>query len=305
LFLGGSTGFFYSQQMMEAILPGTHRAFNLSYGGPSATDRAAVSREILRHSHARRYILEVDWSYTVALAEQRMWQSFPIYLYDDKWWNDVRSVNSQNIALSLLLLQGRPLWIESWGQSTDRRAYQQRYALLHSEKSLSDDADMVARRRAVVAAPTKLTCRAMDAIGERLLPFVRELSSRGARVDLIVPPYSWMIYFRAGEPGDPLNRPTLLSDILRMRSCLVEAAGSLPGVNIYAFDDVPDMAGNFSNYFDAGHLYNPIHIRYILHSLAAGEHRLTPENIASKNAQMSANVANFRVAGAQSMGSPQ
>ena len=298
LFVGGSTGHFYTPQMMEEILPHTRRAFNLSYGRPSAPDRAAIARQLLRYSHARHFILEADWPYTIPAQDQRMAESFPLYLYDDKWWNDVRDVDLQNIKLSLAVLKGNPLWTSSWSKNLERKTYQTRYEAIHSPAFVAQYAAVIARRKDSVDTPSRLTCDAMDTIGSGLVPLVRALSQRGAQVDLVFPPYSWLIYYRAGEPGDPLNRPSLLNDVLLMRKCVVNAVEGLQRVRVFAFDDVSAIGGDFRKYMDAGHLYDPDANRYILQSIANGEHRLTPGNIEAKNAEMKSNVIGYRLTGA-------
>ena len=295
LFIGGSTGHSYTPRMMEEILPNTRRAFNLSYGAPSASDRAVVQRQILRYSHARRFILEADWGYVIPARGQHAAPSFPLYLYDDKWWNDVRDVNSQIVELSLAVLGGNPLWISPWGKADEQETFRNRYRANHSTAFLARYAAMISRRRAGVDAPSELTCDAMDTIGASLVPWVRALSQRGARVDLVVPPYSWLIYYRAREPGDPINRPSLLSEVLTMRRCVVRALEGLPGVSVFAFDDVPAIGGDFGNFMDVGHLHNPAVNRYILQSIANGEHRLTPDNIEAKNEEMRSNVVQYRL----------
>ena len=295
IFIGGSTGHFYTPQMMQEILPNTRHAFNLSYGRPSAADRAVVARQILRYSHARHFILEADWPYIIRARDQVMAESFPLYLYDDKWWNDVRDINVQFIKLTLTALRRNLLWTPSWSKTSEQETYQARYQAIHSAAFNAGYAAMIARNKLSVDAPSTLTCDAMDTIGAILVPMVRALSQRGAQVDLVVPPYSWIIYYRAGEPSDPFHRPTLLNDVLLMRSCFVHAVDGIPGVRVFAFDDVPAIGGDFRNFMDVGHLYNPDANRYILQSIGSGEHRLTVDNIEAKNAEMHANVLHYRL----------
>jgi hypothetical protein len=303
LFLGGSTGHFYTPQMMEEILPHTRRAFNLSYARPSAQDRAVVAREVLRHSHARHFLLEADWPYAVPARDQHIAESFPLYLYDNNWWNDVRQINWQMLKLTLAVLRNNSLWTSSWGKTQEQVTFETQFEAIHSPVFEAKYAAVIARRKAGVDAPSNLTCEAMDTIGTHLVPFVRALSQRGAQVDLLFPPYSWLIYYRAGESGDPLNRPSFLNDVLLLRKCIVQAVDGLAGVRVFAFDDVPAIGGDFRKYMDAGHLYDPDTNRYILQSIANGEHRLTGENIAAKNAEMEANVDGFQLTGSN-FGSP-
>jgi hypothetical protein len=263
----------------------------------AASDRAVVERQILRYSHARHFILEADWTYVVPARDKRMEESFPLYLYDDKWWNDLRDVNLQTIKLSLAVLRGNPLWIKSWGKIVEEGTYRTRYEAVHSAASIAKFAAVIARHKVSVDAPSTLTCDAMDTIGGGLVPFVRALSQRGARVDLVVPPYSWILYYQAGEPGDSFHRPALLNDVLLMRRCLVQAVERIPGVRVFAFDDESAISGDFRNYMDFGHLYNPGANRYMLQSIATGEHRLTPDNIEARNAELRSNVIHYQLTG--------
>jgi hypothetical protein len=303
LVLGSSTGHFYTPRMMEEIWPDTRRAFNLSYGRASAADRAVVQRQILRYSHARRFILEVDWIYSLPARDQRMAESFPLYLYDDKWWNDVRGVNAQNIKLALAAVRRKPLWISTWGKASEEEMYRIRNDFMHSAATTTRFAAIIARHKAGIDAPSRLTCDAMDTIGSELIPFVRALSQRGAEVDLLFPPYAPIFYYRAGELGDTLYHPTLLNDVLIMRKCIAEAFDGMAGVRVFAFDDLP-AAVDFRNHMDTGHLYNPDIIRQILRSIANGEHRLTPENIEAKNSEMRSNVVHYQVTDGK-MGIPE
>jgi hypothetical protein len=294
ILLGGSTGRLYTTEMMEEILPGTHSAFNFSYSAPSSTDRAAIYRQLLRFSSARRFILEADWTYIVPKALQRSTSGFPIYLYDDVWWNDARAMTMESFQLSWAALRGDPLWLTAWSRSAEQAAYRNAYQRSQSEESQGDLLAYIARRKTSIDTPSKLTCQTMDAIGADLAPFVRALSARGVEIDVVLPPYSWLLYYRPEEP-DPrgLSRPSLLSDLLQMRRCLVQALGDLPHVRIFAFDNVPGLASDWKNYFDPGHLYNFAANRYILRSIAAGEHVLSRRNIDADIAQLRSNVVRY------------
>jgi hypothetical protein len=296
LFIGGSTGHFYTPQMMEEILPNTHRAFNLSYGGPSAQDRAAIARQILRYSHAHRVILETDWSYTIPKMDQRMWASFPIYLYDTVWWNDVRAIDLQAVELSLAVLRGDPLWIGEWSQAREQQSYLKRFDLMHTPAALANFKDMVTRYKASIDTPGNFGCQTLNEIGDNLVPFVRALSARGTEVDILIPVYSWTMYYLAQQPDpiEQLPRASFLHDQLLMRRCLVQALDGLPRVHIFAFDDVPGLAADLRNYFDPGHLYNSAANRYILRSIAKGEHRLTHDNIDVENSRMRLDVIGYQ-----------
>lgn len=295
LFLGTSTGHFFTTQMMEDVLPDTHHAFNLSYSNPSSADRTAVARQLLRYSHARRFIVESDWTYMVPKEEQRTAPSFPLHLFDTVWWNDVRGVNWEAVKLALVTLRGNPLWISGWSQTHEQEGYRRRYAMLHEPAAIADLMDYVSRNKASIDTPSRLTCESMNAITDNLVPFVRALSARGGEVDVLMPLYAWILYYWTVDPDRRgLSRPSLLNDQLKMRNCIVRALDGLPGVRIFAFDDVPGLAADVRNYFDPVHLYNPDANRYMLQSIANNEHRLTRDNIEAKNTQMRLGVMQYR-----------
>jgi hypothetical protein len=295
LFLGTSTGHFFTPQMMEEILPHTRRAFNLSYSNPSSPDREAVARQLIRYSHARRFIIEADWTYMIPKREQHTAASFPLYLYDTVWWNDVRGVNPRSIQLSFAALRGESLWIPSWNQKREQEGYRRRYDLLHTPSAIEEFTGYVSRNKTSIDTPSRLTCASMDSIGENLVPFVSFLSARGAEVDVVMPAYSWVLYYWTHDPDRRgLSRPSLLHDQLAMRECVVKALDGLPGVRIFAFDDVAGLNSDLRNYFDPVHLYNPAANRYILRSIADDAHRLTRRNIDAKNAQMRLGVIQYQ-----------
>jgi hypothetical protein len=296
LFIGTSTGHAYSAAVMEEILPGTRHAFNLSYSEPSSTDRALVANALLQHSHARRFVIEADWTYMEPSGTEPMATSFPDYFYDSIWWNDVRGINWQALKLSWTIVAGGPLWIPRWSQDAEQAAYRRRYALLHSDSALADFEGYVMRNKSVIDTGTALTCSSMSAINEALRPFVRALSSRGAEVDVVVPVYSWLLYYwKVPAQSAGINGASFLRDQLQMRKCLVLALDGLPSVSVFAFDDVPGLADDWSNYFDPVHLYNQFASRYVLQSIAAHRHLLTRENIDERNETTRRGVVEYQL----------
>jgi hypothetical protein len=295
LLIGTSTGHAYSAQEMQNTLPGTHYAFNLSYSSPSAADRALVAQELLRYSGARRFVIEADWTYMEARGVERMATSFPAYFYDDLWWNDVRGINWQALKLALAVFHRRSLWLSEWSRIAEQAAYQHRYAALHSEAALADFDDYVKRNKSVIDTPTSLTCDSMTAINEELRPFVAALSRRGAEIDVVLPIYSRLMYYwKYSVHSAGISSASFLSDQLQMRKCLVLELAGLPRVNVFAFDDVPSLAEDWSNYFDPVHLYNQAANRYVLQSIGAYRHLLTRENIDERNETMRRAVVDYQ-----------
>jgi hypothetical protein len=200
----------------------------------------------------------------------------------------------ESFQLSWTLLRGGPLWLPSWSRSAEQSSYRDTYAFAQGEAAQADLRAYIARNKISINTPSKLTCAAMDSIGEDLAPFARAMSARGVEVDVVLPVYSAVLYYHTGEPDSRgMSRPSLLNDLLLMRRCLVDALDDLPHVQIFAFDNVPGLASDWRNYFDPGHLYNFEANRYILRSIAAGEHVLSRSNVDAEIAQLRANVLNY------------
>jgi hypothetical protein len=200
----------------------------------------------------------------------------------------------ESFQLSWALLRGGPLWLPAWSRAAEQASYRDRYAFMQGDAPKADLRAYIARNRVSINTPSKLSCADLDSIGEDLAPFVRAMSARGVEVDVVLPVYSWVLYYHTGEP-DPrgMSRPSLLNDLLLMRRCLVEALDDVPQVRIFAFDNVPGLASDWKNYFDPGHLYNVEANRYILRSIAAGEHVLSRDNVDADIAQLRANVMGY------------
>ena len=119
--------------------------------------------------------------------------------------------------------------------------------------------EAIERHRAEVATPSQLDCANLDAVNRQLLPFVRELSARGIRVDLFFPPYSYVVYYDwlATPERRMVVGPAFLEDQLLMRRCLVDAASVVPHTRVFAFDDLEWLAGDLRNYSDTTHFERP------------------------------------------------
>jgi len=301
LFVGGSTGHQFTDRMMEATWPRSGRAFNLSHTSPRPADRELIQDKILEFSHARRVIEEIDWRYQLPRAVERRvdvtGNDFPLFLYDNTMWNDVRGVGLKTVRLSANVAAGGPVWISDWSdrhwQQQDRRDY----VRFLSPQSLATLKAEIARHRHDVDTPSTLDCGRLDIISQDLVPFARALSHRGIELDVIFPVYSPALFYEWIDRDDRLrvNGKSFLDDHLVMRRCVVEALDGIPRVRIFGFDDVAGLATNVANFRDPGHLYNAGAARYMLESIARGTHRLTRANIGQELDKMHASIVNYQV----------
>lgn len=294
ILLGSSTARNITASMMEAILPGTHKAFNMSYSAPLAEDRSLVQREVLRYSAARRVLFEVDLNFALPTRLQRT-RHFPLYLYDDAWWNDIRVVNQETLGLALNVLKGKPLWNGSWSSEGHQKKFQKQYERAQSPEQAALHQAAIDRQRPNIDRPARFTCKDLDAINDNLVPFARALSARGVEMDLWFPIYSTQVYYEWLD--DPLHLqtigPSFLNDQLQMRQCLVEALDGIPHVRVFAFNDLVDISDDLRNYRDLGHLQNMAPLQYILQSIAKDQHRLTRDNVGQAIEAMRRHVLNY------------
>jgi hypothetical protein len=290
--VGGSTSTNVTPDMMK-LIPGVTNAFNLSYEGSLPYDRAAVTTEILKYSHARRVILAFDYFY--ALGKEQTRPNFPFYLYDGDPLNDTRMVGSTTfwMAANALLHHGA---LPGGGGKLLEAKHELRYQAFQSPGEMKAIAREVVRYRGDVDRPATKTCSDFTAVNDQLLPFARTLSQRHVALDVYIPPYAliapydWQNGEMRGELGE-----SLFNDQLMLRRCMVEALDGIPGVRIFAFDNEDWITADLVNYRDSSHAYSEKVTRFMMQAMGQGTHRLTKDDVEAYLATLHARVLAAKV----------
>jgi hypothetical protein len=209
----------------------------------------------------------------------------------------VRGVGLKTIRLSIEAAAGRQLWLPEWSDKKWLRRAARDYEDLLRPQSIAKYGAMIARHRHDIDTPSTRNCGQLDVINDDLVPFARALSERGVELDVIFPVYSPVLFYEWIDRDERLrvNGPSFMNDQLLMRRCVVEALDSIPGIRVFAFDNVPGLAANLANFRDPGHLYNEAAARYMLRSIATGENRLTRGNIDGQIADMRKRIVKHKI----------
>jgi hypothetical protein len=288
--VGSSTGWRFRREMMDRYLPAKN-AINLSYAAALPADRAIVMDRLGRLSHVKRIIMTLDWSYIVSPDEMR--EGFPNYLYDDGVLDKVRMVDGTTFRLAWVRLIGKPLRLNGWrtgDEDAEDTGPEEGAQNLQSPGALRRLAHQIDLRRKDVDLPGGKSCADFATINRQLVPEAKLLASRHIAFDVIVMPLSLAMYYAPPRAEFPfMNRE------LPMRACAVKALDGIPGVRIFAFDNVPGLADDLANYKNPAHLRKNELFAMMLQAIAQGTNRLTRQNVDSEMALLRQRILHYQI----------
>lgn len=280
ILIGGSTSTTYSAGDLRDAFPGARDPWNISYHASRALDRHLATTTIVKQSAAPRVLIVLDWLYARSVDQKR--DNFPVYLYDDDPFNDLRMVDQRGLAATARLLRTGSSMPDPAAADADEVAFNTRgYESFQTQKTMARIERLLSRHRAEVDRVGATDCGAFPAFNVQFLPALRALAAQGKRVDIIVPPYSLAMYYEwvAGPKYLSLGGSTFLSDQLLLRRCMVEVAATLPGVSVSAIDIDPRNVSDLGAFRDTSHLYDPVLLKKVLLAVDDPAYRLTPENV--------------------------
>lgn len=308
LILGSSVFENSSAREAERCLGGAFA--NLSIAGSSPYERDIILRYALRTKDIKQVLYTLE---AVRLDLPLVFSAYALdnwgFLYNGDSWDDLRIYlsrgylkynvldvlcNSPHPRLRTLdmpnewgsdpALQERFGGLESWFRVFDPR--------WNSAGFLAEAREAHARMRqgveAGAAAPPELVGQLHAYLDAHILTTVREHPQ--TRFHLVLPPYyrakyAFWLYDEAHTWA--LHVATVRYLVAHTREC--------PNLLIYAFDDC-DFVDDIANFRDMLH-FHPRFNSYITRSVAAGRHRLTPENVEAHLARTEARARAFDLAG--------
>ena len=294
--IGTSPTTIFHQADLERAYPGYASPWNVSYHGSAVADRARTIDQFVRYSPAKRYLITLDYFYTKRATEAR--PLFPDYHYDETLLNDLRMVNSVSIKSSVRALRsgspfpdGRATANQEHGfREGERRRFQ-------TPERMRSIRGWIQEYRATIDKPSPLNCSTMPSLAV-LLDQVRALTAKGARVDILIPPYSPAIYYEWA--GDPLLRrggggDTFLMDQLTLRKCAVEGIAKIPGARIYAMDLDFATTTDLGNFRDPAHMESADGLAKFIGMANHPELELTPSNVDAYVASVHKAVVTYKL----------
>ena len=194
----------------------------------------------------------------------------PEYLYDDSFWNDSKYLLNKDVAPDLVrsLFNVSPIdfdhqvWADPTGWETLVQVYGPNRPAQQEEKEFSEE----------------LRAQVMENYETNILSIVREHPE--TEFMFVIPPgnaFFWDYVCRNGEY-------TCYMDALEM---VMQEMLTLPNVQVYAFVDDPDKTMELDRFKDRVH-FDPAMMSEIIADVAAGEGRITAENIGVRMEEMRA-----------------
>lgn len=276
ILVGGSTTMRYTPEQLERSFPGAHNAWNLSYSGSRPVDRDTLLRLLAESGTPRRILVSLDWSY--ALDPDEMRAGFSAYLYDRSALNDLKMINRDTLGAIRTLARTGRLGIAAKQPQAGRGS---RWQLWHSPARLAAMRRSIALHNPMLAAAGRPDCDALVPLADQLVPMLKKLAARGNRIDLLVPPYSPLIYYpvagsrdRSQETGDGF-----FADQLLLRRCAVTMTANIPGVAVWAPDRDLSLIADFDGFDDPGHLGDAALLTKTLQAVGDERYRLTTANV--------------------------
>jgi len=293
--IGGSQTLPITRRMMENTLPGTHRAFNLSYFAPRGIDRERVAHEIAAFSHAKRVILSIDWIYVTDDNAER--PGFPDYLYDGTPTNDPRTLDRDGLRLAAQTLVGQPLWLAKWDYASYARSIERDYRTFQQPHPMKSLAASIEAHKSDVLNSSGKTCKDFASIRTHLVPFANALAKKHIALDIYIPPMSLSVFYTWMDlpQNARLGRDTFTADYLAYQACLVKALAGIEGVKIFSFDNEDWLTADLKNYYEPAHMFGDKNFEYVLRAIAEGSHRLTPENVDQTVKTLRQRIANYHL----------
>lgn len=293
VFVGGSTAQSFLPADMVSRLDGTKHAANLSYRATRPADLGVVFKEIAAAPNVKRVLLSLDLVYL--MPDSARFAQFPFHLYEGDWSERLFRVDRQAYRLAGRIATGGDLSLPEFSYAQYRDGLTRKYETWHAPESAAHEQETIATMRAKVSEPTERTCPDLTAVTNRLLPFAKQLSAAGKRLDVVVPPYAlsfyhWVARQQAGLLFTP-NAP--LENALLLRRCVTEELAKVEGARVFAFDGEPWLTDDLANFHDAGHVYKEEIYRFMLDEINAGRHQLTPANFAAYADDLRSRVASY------------
>ena len=276
ILVGASTTMGYTPEQIARSFPGARNAWNLSYSGSRPVDRDILLQLLANSGTPRRVLVSLDWSYI--LDPDKMRAGFGDYLYDRSALNDLKMINRDTLGAIWTLARTGDVGVTAKRAHVGRGS---RWRLWHSPEQLAEMRRSIARHNPMLARAGRRDCAALGSLAGQLVPVLKTLSAKGNRIDLLVPPYSPLIYYPAASLRDRSQDlgDGFFADQLLLRRCAVTMTADIPGVAVWAPDRDLSLIADFDAFDDPGHLGDAAPLAKTLQAVGDERYRLTPTNV--------------------------
>lgn len=253
---------------------GGGKTFNLAFSALTAYEARKLLESVLAHGKVKEVVYNVDYnSFAGGIAKTGIPDPLPLYLYDERRWNDypyLLSIATLRKSANILLGRHEMGYREDrdnpwyWGDTTE-----------FSVKSVVEHLDFADLNKRFRQPPRTLEGM-MASFEANLLPLVRD--HPGVKFIFVWPPYSILVW------ADFRQRAQL--DVsLEFKKRFVDILSKYPNVRIHDFQERTDWITRLSEYRDMYH-YSPRISSALVAELGAGHDLVTPANVDERNRKL-------------------
>ncbi|HSC75173.1 MAG TPA: hypothetical protein VLB90_02915 [Pseudomonadales bacterium] len=272
--VGSSVMANYTQALFDEKFPQWGKCLNLSINGSVPKVQEPIAKYALsRNPGIKKVLWDIHYFYALDIKDN---QQFPQYLYNETVMDDVGYFNITNLLTSVEFLKGKfdgfSYGIEDNGPWYDVLFNSGRFDVYKTVESREER--LPALKAAPLLAlknPGKITDFQYPEVELHLLNIVMPMCNTDTEFYIMFSPTTRYFYASAADWRYIYSQ-------LYMRRYILERTGACKNVKVFAFDDVDWIVADLTNYADNFHYKTAVNA-YIVDSIAADKHRLTPDNI--------------------------
>ena len=250
---------------------GAGKTFNLSFSALTAYEARQLLESVLAHGRVKEVIYNVDFNmFAGGLRRTGIPDPLPLYLYDERRWNDypyVLSMATLRKSVNILLGRHEVGYREDadnpwyWGDTAE-----------FSVQSVVEHLDFKDLNKRFKQPERKLRGM-LKSFEANLLPLVR--AHPETRFIFVWPPYSILVW------ADFRQRDQLELSLDFKRRFVLEMS-KYPNVRIHDFQERTEWITHLDDYRDMYH-FSPKISSALVREIAAGQELLTPQNVDERN----------------------
>ncbi|MGZ5082537.1 MAG: hypothetical protein ACXWHB_07525 [Usitatibacter sp.] len=253
---------------------GHGKTFNLAFSALTAYEARKLLESALSHGRVKEVIYNVDYnSFAGGLNRTGTPDPLPLYLYDNRRWNDypyLLSIATLRKAANILLGRHEMGYREDrdnpwyWGDTAE-----------FSVKSVVEHLDFRDLNKRF-RQPQRTIEGMMASFDANLVPLVRDHPD--VKFVFLWPPYSILVWADFRQRGQ-------LDLSLEFKKRFVETLSKYPNVRIQDFQERTDWITRLDEYRDMYH-FSPRISSAVVAELGAGHDLLTPANVDERNRRL-------------------
>lgn len=238
----------------------------LSYNGAYPKEQSIIMEKVFdaKGDSIKQVFLGIDeLNYSGDINQTK----YPMteYLYDDNPFNDIKYLLNKDVVLNYIL---KPM-VDTTDKTDWNRIYPMWWQPMHYNLA-NVRLYYVPADEVIDATPVEDYISGIEAnLDANILPYIENHPE--TKFTIFYPPYSILYWYDAKRQGQ-------IDTIVKKYDYMTRRLLAYDNVEVYFFQNREEIITDFNNYADYTH-YSPEVCHYIVDCFAAGEHRVTLDNL--------------------------